>query len=79
MQRKDDGRERQGRVRGARHEHHGQGADEHDEVVQHLAQCRARRRLDLRSVGREPAHDLARMRGLVEVSDISTCEIDIAA
>ena len=69
QQRKHDGRngrQRQGRQRRAGHEHHDERAGQHDGVAQRLAQRRAGRALDLRGVGGEAAHHLARVRRLVE-------------
>ncbi len=69
QQRKDDdrnGRQSQRRQRRAGHEHHGQRTDEHDEVAQGLAERRPGSRLDLRGIGRQPAHHLARVRPVVE-------------
>ena len=69
QQRKDDhrdGRQPQGCQRRAGHEHHGQRADQHDQVAQRLAESRAGRPLDLRGVGRQAAHHLAGVGLVVE-------------
>ncbi len=50
----------------ARDDHHRQRAEEHDAVAQRLRDRGSRCGLDLRRVRREAAHDLARVRALVE-------------
>ena len=51
---------------GARHQHHDESADQHDDVAGCLRQRCAGRGLDLCRVGGKPAHDLAGMGPLEE-------------
>ncbi len=70
-----DGEQHQQRQVHARHEHHDEGAKQHDEAAQRLRQRRSGNRLDLRRVGREPAHQLAGVGALeesrAEVGDVT--------
>ena len=50
----------------AGHHHHDGGAGQEQHIAQRLRDHRARRSLDLRRIGGEPRHHLARMRHLVE-------------
>ncbi len=61
-----NGEEHEGRELWARHEHHDEGADEHDQVAQCLAESGTGGGLDLRRVGRQAAHHLARVCDLVK-------------
>ena len=75
-----DGEQHQQRQVRARHEHHDERAEQHDEAAQRLRQRRSGDGLDLRRVGGEAAHQLAGMGALEECgAEVGDVAEDVAA